>query len=89
MPVKKAAFKALRQSKRKANINLKVKSDIIALTRRINKAILAKDEAKAKDWLKQLIKKVDKATQNKVMKKNTAGRKKSRLTKAVNALSKK
>lgn len=89
MPVKKAAIKALRQSKRKAKTNLKVKSDIVALTRRVNKAILAKDEPKAKDWLKQLIKKTDKAAQNKILKKNTAARKKSRLTKAVNALGKK
>ena len=89
MPVKKAAIKALRQSKRKAKANLKVKSDIVALTRRVNKAILAKDESKAKDWLKQLIKKTDKAAQNKVLKKNTVARKKSRLTRAVNALGKK
>lgn len=88
MPVKKAAFKALRQSKKIANANTKVKSDLAALVRRINKAVSAKDEAKAKDWLKQAIKKIDKATQNKVLKKNTAARKKSRLAKAVNTLRK-
>ena len=86
MPVKKAAFKALRQSKRIAGVNTKGKSDLAALVRRISKAVGAKDETKAKDWLRQAIKKIDKAVQNKVIKKNTAARQKSRLTKAVNAL---
>ncbi len=86
MPVKKAAFKALRKSKKIANVNLKVKSDLTALIRRVRKAVSAKDQAKAKEWLKQVTKKIDKAAQNGVIKKNTAGRIKSRLTKAVNAL---
>lgn len=89
MPVKKAAFKDLRQSKKKAVRNTKVKSDITALIRKIRKSIVAKDQTKAADWLKQVIKKIDKAVQNGVLKKNTAARKKSRLATAVNALSKK
>lgn len=89
MPVKKAAFKDLRQSKKKADRNTKVKSDITALVRRVRKSIDAKDKAKSTDWMKQAIKKIDKAVQNGVLKKNTAARKKSRLAVAVNALGKK
>lgn len=89
MPVKKAAFKDLRQSKKKADRNTKVKSDITALVRRVRKSIDAKDKTKATDWMKQAIKKIDKAVQNGVLKKNTAARKKSRLAIAVNALGKK
>ena len=88
MPVKQAAYKALRQSRKRAQRNSKVKSDIVALIRHVRKSVTAKDSAKAVEWLKQAIKKIDKAVQNKVMKKNTAARQKSRLAKAVNALAK-
>lgn len=89
MPIKKAAFKALRQDKKKELRNKKVKSDIGALVRKVNKAIAAKDSSKAADWLKQVIKKLDRAAQKGIVKKNTAARKKSRLSKAVKAISKK
>ena len=88
MPIKKAAFKDLRQSKTRALRNKKVKSDIQALIKKVNKAVTAKDFDKARDWLKQLIKKVDKAAQKGVLKKNTAARKKSRMSKAVSKASK-
>lgn len=86
MPVKKSAFKALRQDKKKAMRNRKVKSDVAALVRRVRKAIEAKDSAKAQDWFAQAVKKIDRAAQKGIMKKNTAARKKSRLSKAVAAL---
>lgn len=88
MPVKKSAFKAIRQDKKKAARNTKAKSDIAALIKKINKSVAAKDSAKASDWLKQAVKKIDKAAQKGILKKNTAARKKSRLSKAVKALSK-
>lgn len=86
MPIKKAAAKALRQSKKGAARNSKVSSDIEALTRKTRKAIAAKDQAKALEWLRQVSKRIDKGVQNGVLKKNTAARKKSRLAQAVNAL---
>ena len=88
MPIKQAAFKDLRQNKVRAERNKKVKTDIVALTKRVRKSVAAKDSGKAQDWLKQFIKKIDKAVQNGVIKKNTAARKKSRLAAAVNALKK-
>ena len=89
MPIKKSAAKALRQSKKGTVRNSKVSSDIEALTRKARKAIAAKDQAKALEWLRQASKRIDKGVQNGVLKKNTAARKKSRLAKAVSALSKK
>ena len=86
MPIQKAAFKALTQNKKRAEKNKKIKSDVTALIKRVHQAIEKKDVAKAADWLKQTIKKLDLAAQKKVIKKNTAARKKSRLAKAVNAL---
>lgn len=83
MPVKKSAFKALRQDKRRAVRNKKIKSDLVALIRKVRKSIEAKDGTKASEWLNQTIKKIDKAAQIGVLKKNTAARKKSRLVKAV------
>ena len=69
MPIKKSAIKALRQDKKRAEYNKKIKSDLVALIRKVNKAVEKKDKAKAQDWLKQVIKKIDKAAQKKVIKK--------------------
>lgn len=88
MPIKKSAFKALKQSKAQALKNKKIKSDITALIKKVRQAVSGKDKDKAKKWLVEVIKEIDKATQKKVIKKNTAARKKSQLTKLVNALSK-
>ena len=52
----------------------------------VNKAINAKDKSKATDNLKVAIKRIDKATTKGVIKKNTAARNKSRITKKVNEL---
>ncbi|MBN1779294.1 MAG: 30S ribosomal protein S20 [Candidatus Buchananbacteria bacterium] len=89
MPIKKAAEKALRQSTKRANKNKKIDSDIDALVRKVKKAIAAGDQAKASEFLKQAIKKIDKAQQKSALKKNTAARKKSRLARSVNSIAKK
>jgi small subunit ribosomal protein S20 len=89
MPIKKSAFKALRQNVKHADRNQKVKSDIKALIRKIRLALAKKDEPKSKEWLKQTIKKIDKAVNKKVLKKNTGARLKARLAKAVSAIGKK
>ena len=88
MPVKKSAIKALRQDKKKADRNKKIKSDIIALVRKVRLAVSKKDQPKAVDLLKQAIKKIDKAAQKGILKKNTAARKKSRLHAAIKKLGK-
>jgi len=88
MPIKKAAFKDLRQNKKRAEQNRKVKSDIAALARKLRQAITAKDAAKASEWLKQVIKRIDKAAGKKVLAKNTAARMKSRLAKTVKKMAK-
>ena len=87
MPVKKSAFKELRKGAKRATHNKKIKSDITALVKKVYKSIDKGESDKAKDWLKQAIKKLDKAASKKVMKKNTAARKKSRLSVAVSKIS--
>jgi small subunit ribosomal protein S20 len=79
MPIKKSAVKALRQSQKKTERNQLVKDHISYLRRMARKAIETGDTKKAEDLAKTIIKAVDKATQNGVLKKNTTARIKSRL----------
>ena len=89
MPIKKSAFKDLRKNIKSRQRNKKIKSDVLALVRKVRKTIEKKDSAKAAEWLRLAIKTIDKAVQKGVIKKNTAARKKSRLSKALSGLSKK
>lgn len=52
----------------------------------VEKAVNAKDKAKATETLNTAIKRIDKAKSAGVIKQNTAARNKSRLTKKVNAM---
>jgi len=86
MPIKKAAFKALRQNKRHRIRNLRVKNHLKKLSINFRKAVEKKDKAKAAEFAKKLIKAYDKAAEHNYIKKNTAARKKSRLMKKLNQL---
>lgn len=88
MPIKKSAMKALRQSKKRTERNKKVKETVTYLRRTVRKDIEAGTKGVEKS-AKDAIKAIDKAVQNKVMKKNTAARIKSRMMKKVNASKKK
>ncbi len=79
MPQLRNAKKALRQSDRRSVRNLFVKTNIKYLEKQMKKQAEAKD-AKASETLKSLIKSIDKAAQKGILKKNTAARKKSRLS---------
>ena len=89
MPIKQAAMKALRQAKKRTLRNQKVKEGISYLRRAVRKAMDAKETNEAGELVKATIKAVDKAVQNKVLKKNTGSRIKSRLMKKLNAMTKK
>jgi small subunit ribosomal protein S20 len=81
MPIKKAAMKAMRQDKKRAQKNRDIKETIEYLRRMHRKALEAGDQKKADALVKDIVRAVDKAAQIKVLKKNTAARIKSRLTK--------
>jgi small subunit ribosomal protein S20 len=87
MPIKKSAMKALRQAKKRTVRNQNVKESLAYLRRMWRKAMEAKELSKAGDLSKQIIKAVDKAIQNKIIKKNTGSRIKSRLMASLNKLS--
>ncbi len=86
MPIKKSAFKAIRQSKKREIYNQGVKSNISWLKRQFLKAISKKDKKVATDFYLKLQKFLDKAAQKKVIKKNTVSRNKSRLFKRLHSL---
>lgn len=83
MPITKSAKKALRQSLRRKKRNLTYKNKTKKLIKDIRKLVLEKKPNEAKILLSQAYKALDKSAKEKIIKKNTANRKKSRLTKLV------
>lgn len=88
MPIKHAAKKALRQAKKRFAYNKAIKDNLVWLERQFLKTVTAKDQKKAKELLLKLQQAFDKAAVKKVVKKNRAARKKSRLSKKLNLLAK-
>jgi len=84
MPITKSAKKALRQSIKKRERNLSRKIEIKKTAKEIKKEVKKKDYKSAEKLLPQFYKTVDKAAKVGLIKKNTASRKKSRMTKMVN-----
>lgn len=87
MPNKKSAAKALKQSVKRAVRNFKVKRAVKDIIKDSKKLIETK-EKQAAEKVKQAVKLLDKAAAKKVIKKNTAARKKSRLMKKLNSIMK-
>ncbi|PIU42767.1 MAG: 30S ribosomal protein S20 [Parcubacteria group bacterium CG_4_9_14_0_2_um_filter_35_11] len=83
MPITKSAKKALRQARKRERRNLLWKNKIKKIKKDIKRLIENKKIAEAKKILPQFYKAVDKAAKNNIIKKNTAARKKSRLTKLI------
>ena len=83
MPITKSAKKALRQNKRRAVRNVKRKRKIKDLIKEVKKLISQNKAKEAEKLLPEIYKSLDKAAKTKVIKKNTASRKKSRITKAI------
>lgn len=79
----------MRVTAKKTLKNKKIKGVYRSAIKKTKEAITDKKVKKANEWLKKSIKALDKATQKKVLKKNTASRYKSRLNKAVRNISKK
>ena len=81
MPVTKSAKKALRKEHRNHAHNLVYIKKIKDLKKQILKLKEAKKEKEAQALLPKYYKVVDKAVKEKVLKKNTGARKKSRIIK--------
>jgi small subunit ribosomal protein S20 len=83
MPNTKSAAKAMRQSKRRNAINLRVKDKYKSATKKVKKFITSGSAKDSLEALKEAMSTLDKAVKKGVIHKNTASRKKSRLAKAI------
>ena len=86
VPIKKSAKKYMRVTDRKTVRNKIVKGVFRNAIKDTKENISAGKVAEAQELLKKAIKALDKAAQKKVIKKNTAARKKSRLNAEVKKL---
>jgi small subunit ribosomal protein S20 len=83
MPNSKSAKKSLKQSKNKKEINTRSKIKMKKIIKSLN------DLINILNILKNAYKQIDKTAKNRIIKKNTASRKKSVLARRVNSLQKK
>lgn len=83
MPIKNAAKKALRQDKKKKALNLARKKTMKETIKKFQKLVKAGKKDEAQKLLPLAQKAIDKAKKRGVLKKNTASRKKSILSKLL------
>ncbi len=83
VPIKKSAKKYMRVTDRKTLKNRKIKGVLKNAVKQTKESLTAGKIEDAQKSLKAAIKAIDKAAQKKVIKKNTAARKKSRLNAMV------
>ncbi len=83
-----SAKKAQRAAERRHIFNTRRKKAVKDSVKEIGKSIVGKMSKEATDMLPTLYKAIDKAAKNGTIKKNTAARMKSRVTRQVAALSK-
>jgi len=88
MPITKSAKKSIRKDKKKTKINVQRKNKIKDLVKEVKSLIAQNKKDEAKKLLPQIYKALDKTAKNKVIKKNNASRRKSRITKAINKIKK-
>lgn len=86
MPQLKQSAKRLRQSKKRALANQRIKAHLDYLSRQLKKSLAARDENKAAEQSRSLCQSIDKARKRNIYKKNSAARRKSKIMKEVNAL---
>lgn len=84
MPNLQNAIKQLRKDKKRAALNMAIRSDLKTMAKKVRKAIMAK-EKDAEKMLTQVQKMAGKAVQKNIMKPNTA----SRMLSNLHALKKK
>lgn len=82
----KSAKKRILVSQKRADRNKAIRSKVKTAIKKVDNAVEAKDKAAAKEALVNAVSEIDKACQKGIYHKNTAARKVSRLTVAVNKL---
>ncbi len=87
MPQRKAGIKELRKNYRKHMQNLDVKSDLKQTIKKFLASVKDKNKETANAELNLVYKKLDKATKRKMLKVNTASRRKSHYSKLLASIS--
>jgi small subunit ribosomal protein S20 len=83
MPQRKTAKKELKKTKKRKLKNLQVKNNVKTAIKNFKRAIETADKPLGAKTLSELYKALDKAATKKVIHKNLAARKKSRLSKLL------
>ena len=86
MPITKSAKEALRQSRRKRVFNLRRLKKMKEIVKTAKELIKESKKNEAVKLLPKAYQAIDKAAKRGVIKKETAARKKSRLTKAISKI---
>ncbi|ADK82284.1 30S ribosomal protein S20 [Sediminispirochaeta smaragdinae] len=86
MPSNKSAEKRHRQNQKRRLRNRIMKSGVHTARRKVDAALKSGDKEAAEQAYKAYVQLIDKAARKSVLHKNNAARKKSRLSKALNAL---
>lgn len=84
MPQRRNAIKELRKNHTRHMRNLDIKTELKKTVKSFV-STASKDQTKAKDLLKELYKKMDKAAKSNVLHKRTAARRKARFAKLLTA----
>ena len=83
MPITKGAHKAIRASKRKHVFNVRRKATMNDSVKKLRKFAEAGNKEEAEKMLSTAYQAIDKAAKRGVIKKNTAARKKSRISASI------
>ncbi|MFH1577706.1 MAG: 30S ribosomal protein S20 [Candidatus Omnitrophota bacterium] len=83
MPHRRTSVKSQRQDKKRRLSNLKVKRDLKKTLKKLGTYLSEKNTVEAKTFLAKASSKLDKAAKKGIIKKNTASRRKSRLSKML------
>lgn len=84
VPITKSAKKALRQNKKGRKRNISRKKSLKDIIKNIHNLVSENKKEEASKLLPKAYKIIDKSAKTGLIKKNTAARKKSRLTKLIN-----
>ena len=83
MPIKRAAYKEIRKSKKRHFANIATRTELKTLTKDFESLVSNKKSDEAKKALSALVSKIDRAASKGVLKDNAASRKISRLMKKL------
>lgn len=80
MPQKRSAYKELRKAKKRHLRNISTRSELKSLIKKFLSFIKEKKSEEARLFFKEISSKLDKAANKGIIRKNTASRRKSRLS---------